>query len=947
MLIIRSAHGCHRISKPSTAPVSPLRAWCLYLYYKYKVHDGTQVLASTFLDMRKFSCAIAALVLGAQVAISTPAHAHLDTNAIVQRAAQDTPAAGGVLYGYYIVEFANDDETPETFYASLAASGVQIKPRNNLSFRLFKGVSFQLQSSSANSSDWDFLRQMKAQPQVKNIWPTRITKRSGEESGAVAAQQKHVKRQATAQDTFSPHVMTQVDRLHAEGVTGKGYRIAVVDGGIDYTHPALGSGFGKGYLVEVGYDFVGDDYIVGKTEPKPDNDPKDSCSGHGTHVAGTIAAQLKGNKYGFTGSAPGAKLGAYRMWGCSATSTSEIEAMAFARAVEDGADIISYSNGDASGWAHDVRAVIVSRIVDSGIPVVVSEGNGGGQGIFNPSTPATGSSVTGTGAVSNTLFPAFLERGSYKTGANTTTNGTLDFNFLMGVPEFTTDTTLPLWSAAHADDACKPLPDDTPDLSQRIVLVASKDPQATQCYTQDQGANIAAKGGRFMLYYEHSNLTMREEPYVYADGIEGVARVVPYVAEQWLSLLSQGATVSVTIPANGSQTELEELENNERGGYVAGRLSSWGPTWELNMTPQLVSPGENILSTFPTALGSYRVMTGTSMATPLVAGVYAMLGEVYGKLEPKRLRRILTHTSKPLAWYDGTTAHPDILAPVPQQGAGLVQAWNAAHTTLEIDIDSILLNDTEHFVGSHTFSVTNTGSADEVLELTHRKAVTVYTMDARANPLRPGLISDSIANAWATVSFSSDSVKVPAGQSVSVTVDIAPPAGLNATLLPVYSGFVALGDKLVLPYLGVVGNMRAATVLTPGEAYLAQGYAQAPANASYTIPRPDPNNPPSSDSGDTLNTPNAYIIPLIGTPLLRVEVLQGNKVLGPLAGFPQVYLGRSEVRAFFNGLLADGKVLDEGSYRMRIKALHVFGDEDREEDWDVVETTSFAVKYAS
>jgi subtilisin family serine protease len=119
------------------------------------------------------------------------------------------------------------------------------------------------------------------------------------------------------------------------------------------------------------------------------------------------------------------------------------------------------------------------------------------------------------------------------------------------------------------------------------------------------------------------------------------------------------------------------------------------------MSPQLVSPGQNILSTYPTALGSYRVMTGTSMSTPFVAAVHALLGEVYGKLDPKRLRRILTHTSKPFAWHHGKTAHMEILAPVPQQGAGILQAWDAAHTTVELDINSLMLNDTEHVVGTH------------------------------------------------------------------------------------------------------------------------------------------------------------------------------------------------------------------------------------------------------
>ena len=98
--------------------------------------------------MGKISCAIAALVLGAQVAVSTPIHPRLQPNAIVQRAANDTPVAGGIMPGAYIVEFADDNETPESFYASLAASGVQVEPRMDLSFRFFKGVSFQVKRSS-------------------------------------------------------------------------------------------------------------------------------------------------------------------------------------------------------------------------------------------------------------------------------------------------------------------------------------------------------------------------------------------------------------------------------------------------------------------------------------------------------------------------------------------------------------------------------------------------------------------------------------------------------------------------------------------------------------------------------------------------------------------------------------------------------------------------------
>jgi subtilisin family serine protease len=67
-----------------------------------------------------------------------------------------------------------------------------------------------------------------------------------------------------------PHQMTGVDKLRAEGYYGSGLRVAVVDSGIDYKHPALGGCYGEGCLVAFGYDLVDDV-----------NDPYDNCNGHG------------------------------------------------------------------------------------------------------------------------------------------------------------------------------------------------------------------------------------------------------------------------------------------------------------------------------------------------------------------------------------------------------------------------------------------------------------------------------------------------------------------------------------------------------------------------------------------------------------------------------------------------------------------------------------------
>jgi hypothetical protein len=90
--------------------------------------------------------------------------------------------------------------------------------------------------------------------------------------------------------------LIQADRVHQElGFTGRGVVVAIVDTGIDYSHPDLGGCLGPGCKVAGGYDFVNND-----SDPMDDN-------GHGTHMAGIVAA-----KGGITGVAPDATLLATR-----------------------------------------------------------------------------------------------------------------------------------------------------------------------------------------------------------------------------------------------------------------------------------------------------------------------------------------------------------------------------------------------------------------------------------------------------------------------------------------------------------------------------------------------------------------------------------------------------------------------------------------------------------
>ena len=198
------------------------------------------------------------------------------------------------------------------------------------------------------------------------------------------------------------------------GLYGDTIKVAVIDSGVYYLHPALGGCFGTGCKVAFGYDFVGDTYGAQNSNPVPDSDPIDNCSAdsHGTHVAGIIAgvANLKTGTFAtpldFTGVAPEVILGAYRIYGCPEDRTADdIIAAAIYRAANDGADVINLSLGSSAGYSDDVSAVAASRVTDAGHFVVCSNGNAADQGLFIAGAPAVGLNNFGIASFDNIEKP--------------------------------------------------------------------------------------------------------------------------------------------------------------------------------------------------------------------------------------------------------------------------------------------------------------------------------------------------------------------------------------------------------------------------------------------------------------------------------------------------------------------------------------------------------------
>ncbi len=153
--------------------------------------------------------------------------------------------------------------------------------------------------------------------------------------------------------------------VHLAGNTGQGVKVAVIDTGIDYTHDDPDD---DPYVVDP--EFLGN-YVVGGFDfYNNDNDPMDD-NGHGTHVAGIIAAEH--NSYLVTGVAPGVELYALKI--LSAAGEGEYSGLiaALGWAVQNDMDVVNMSLG-----GHEVSAALqtaVTAAYDAGVTMVAASGN--------------------------------------------------------------------------------------------------------------------------------------------------------------------------------------------------------------------------------------------------------------------------------------------------------------------------------------------------------------------------------------------------------------------------------------------------------------------------------------------------------------------------------------------------------------------------------------------
>ncbi|WP_078944673.1 S8 family serine peptidase [Streptomyces flavochromogenes] len=566
--------------------------------------------------------------------------------------------------------------------------------------------------------------------------------------------------------TGAPEVWKREDPAGAKA-TGKGTVVAVLDSGVDYGHPDLGGGFGKGHKVVGGFDFA-----------NGDDDPMDD-NGHGTHVAGIIAGKAAG-KGGVTGMAPDARLLAYKVTGADGSGyTSDIIAGIEAAADPANpypADVINMSLG-GPGDGTDPLGRAATAAVRAGVVVVAAAGNEG-PGSGTVSTPASAEGVIAVGASTSGIRTpsAYLE--GKEPELIQTYRGILSAN----PPRMPVTAPLVDVGAGTAED-WKRIGDVRGKILRADILV----PPSTDVLSQHDidWAREAEKRGALAVL---GGLPAHGGP-VFA-ATPGTVEALPTPARPDLTrTAASGDSLRMDrlVVMGIDTTQYAQLSRELAAGKVSVTLrgtdstdeiasfSSRGPGTGFGLKPDLVAPGVEIRSAIPTSMygpGVYR-MSGTSMASPHVAGAAALLRQLRPDQDPDGIRSALVGTAKQL-----TGTGPTV------QGNGRLDVAAAASATLSASPTAV------------SFGLADL--ADRTVGGTAKVRLT--------NPGKEPLTT--VLSSTGPTTVSPARVTVPAGGSTTVTVTLrADRPATDTEISGRITATPARGPALRVPYLLVVRHL--------------------------------------------------------------------------------------------------------------------------------------------
>ena len=616
------------------------------------------------------------------------------------------------------------------------------------------------------------------------------------------------------------------------GFDGSGVTIAIMDSGLDYTLPEFGGCFGPACKVRGGFDLVGDAYNATSTSPAfqpvphPDPDPAPcdpnfadaqeaagagtSDAAHGTHVAGIAAADGRGHtaEGQVIGVAPGAKLLAYRVFGCNGSTDTDVMIDAMEMALADHADVLNMSIGSAFGnWPQSPEAVASDNLVDEGMVVVASIGNSGANGgqLWSAGSPGVGGKVIGVASFDNTkaTLPAFRAGGTLY-GYNRASaaplpplTGSLPIQFSATPPPVPTTTTTP-----PVDDGCVAY--SAGSLTGKAVFI-----RRGTCGFYNKAINAQNAGAAAVILYNNQPGSVSPTVAIPAGSPPGTPPVTIPVeaitAADARAIFDSGATMLEWTD--------QVVESPIATANLVSSFSSFGTDAELRLKPDIGAPGGQIYSTWPhQQFGGHNTIGGTSMASPHVAGLAALILDAKDKnITPSAIRTVLMNTASPR----GVNIAPALgLEPTWRQGAGLAYVPSAILTTSSVTPSKIALG--EGTGGTAELTITNSGPAAMTYDLSAVSTVATGPSIVPLNPLLYPFVF-SYLGGTNSATFSSPSITVPAGGTKTVNVTIGANAGLRDKSL--YGGYVVLtpqggGTVLRVPYVGFFGDYQSLPVIT-------------------------------------------------------------------------------------------------------------------------------------
>ena len=444
-----------------------------------------------------------------------------------------------------------------------------------------------------------------------------------------------------------PFVRTDIPRI--DGIDGAGIKIAVIDTGVDFNHPDL-FGWGKDGKVIGGYNFI------------DEGQPPLDTNGHGTQVAGVIAADGQ-----ITGIAPKAKILAYKVSKDGEGVSSELIIKAIKKAIKDKADIINISLGVNKTNTKIDHAINLA--LENEIFVVTAAGNDGPE-LKTIGSPGRNYGSLTVGATYNNLTSSLV--------------ATLEID---DKPY----TVIPMVGSSKSDDAItgkivfagygKNEDFEAKNVTDAIVIVErGSDVKEELLYFSIKEKNAAVAGAKALIVYNN-------KPGIFLGELIHEFTQTGYVPQIPVVSMDREEGLEIKESLQENSTGVMHLFYNP--DHIA-HFSSRGPVSPFYIKPEIVAPGAYINTTQNNA--GYNFTSGTSYAAPHVSGAAALLLQKNPELHHHEIKSLLLTTARDISDAFGREFS------IHETGAGRLDIGNAHDAKLIITPPNFVISTSNNLV---------------------------------------------------------------------------------------------------------------------------------------------------------------------------------------------------------------------------------------------------------